>query len=541
MKRLTPAMEQYLKIKEGCKDAILFFRMGDFYEMFFEDAKLAAGILGIALTSRDKGRNIPMCGIPYHSVSPYIAKLVKEGHKVALCEQMEDPKDADGVVERGVVRVITPGTAIEDELLEVKANNYIAAATLNGKKAGFAYMDITTGEFRVTELEGLQALKDEILRIGPSELLLPEGADISKGGAEDAILLVKNTTYLDSYDFYDNTSLERMREHFEVSSLDGFGLKDFSEGLSAAGALLFYAKKTQKNAIRHIKRCSPYWTGNFLVMDHSTRRNLEIFENARTLGKEGTLLSLLDRTRTPMGGRKLKNWLLFPLLDTKEIEKRLLSVEELLEKRVERREVERVLSSIHDMERLSGKVSIGVCGPKDLVSLRESLERTNELKERLGNFSSVLLVDINRRLDCVPEAASLIEASLKADPPHTIKDGGFMKEGFSGELDALRELAGGGKEWIARLESEERKRTRINTLKVGYNRVFGYYIEVTNPNLKNIPSDYIRKQTLANAERFVTPELKEWELKILNAEEKARALEGNLFRELTEEVSRKTG
>lgn len=544
MERLTPAMQQYLEIKADYRDAILFFRIGDFYEMFFDDARLASGILGIALTSRDRGRKIPMCGVPYHAAGPYIAKLVKEGYKVALCEQTEDAEDAEGVVERAVMRVVTPGTVLEEELLDVKSNNYIAAATWNGKTAGFACMDITTGEFRAAELDCLESLHDEIKRIGPSELLIAEGgsgveadwmglnAEEPEGGG-----LVKNITRLSPYDFLHDISLERLCAHFGVSSVEGFGLGEMKEGVRAAGALLFYAKKTQKKGISHIKRCAPYWPGNFLVMDHATRRNLEIFENTRTLGREGTLLGLLDRTRTPMGGRKLRNWLLFPLLDTGEIKERLLAVEELIGDRVGKRGIEGALSQIRDMERLSARVAVGLAGPKDLVSLKESLEKAGALKGLLKGFSSRLLTEAAGRLDGVPEVTSLIEAALSHNPPHTVKDGGFIREGFSKELDEFRRLASGGKEWLARLEAGERERTAISTLKVGYNRVFGYYIEVTNPNLKNIPRDYIRKQTLVNAERFVTPELKEWESKILTAEERAKTLEGKLFLELTEKVS----
>ncbi len=548
MERLTPAMRQYFEIKAEHEDAILFFRMGDFYEMFYEDAKLASGILGIALTSRDKQRRIPMCGVPYHSASSYISKLVREGHKVAICEQVEDASAAKGIVRRAVTRIITPGTAVEDELLESKSNNYIAAASVaQGASArastccGFAYMDVTTGEFRVTDLEGIDALMDELKRVQPSELVLPES--LSRLPLLNGYLSnsnnssIKNTTSLGDYDFLHGVALDRLLEHFGVTSLDGFGCGGMKEGIKAAGALLHYVREVQKAGLQHVKRCIPYYPKSFLVIDHSTRRNLEILENARTLERKGSLLDLLDRTRTSMGARMLRNWLTYPLVDVEQIRGRLDSVEELLCDRMKREEIKRVLAGIYDLERLTGKVSIGVAGPRDLVSLAESLESVAVLKACMEGFLSQRLSHIAHSLDAVPEVTDLIKRSISDSPPAVTRDGGFIRKGYSKELDELRAVSSGGKDWLARLEADERRRSGIQNLKVRYNKVFGYYIEVTKTNLANIPSDYIRKQTLVNAERFITPELKEWEARILNAEEKSRELELRLFGEITAEVS----
>jgi DNA mismatch repair protein MutS len=546
MKDLTPAMRQYVEIKDKHSDAILFFRMGDFYEMFFDDAKLASRILGIALTSRDKERDIPMCGIPYHSAKNYIARLVKEGYKVALCEQIEDPDQANGIVERAVARVITPGIALDEDLLDSKSNNFIAAASWNSNTAGFAYMDVTTGQFEITDLPDRSTLYDEIKRINPSELLLQGPSDqgtsvqdlSSRKPSEE--FPVRNITYLGGYDFQYRVAEERLKKHFDVSSLDGFGLGEMTEGLRAAGALLYYVKQTQKADLNHVRRCRPYYPRSFLVMDHSTRINLAVMQNIRAGDRSGTLLRLLDRTNTAMGGRRLRAWLTYPLVDTVKIKRRLDAVEELMENKEGRMDIEEVLSGVYDLERLIGRISLKVAGPRDLVSLKVSLKKIPYLKQILEKFTSRMIGEIGSKLDSADEAVSLIDASISDLPPATTREGGIIKEGYSKELDELRAIGSGGKDWIAKLESGERARTGINTLKVGYNKVFGYYIEVTKTNLPQVPSDYIRKQTLVNAERFITPALKEWEAKILTAEEKAQWLEVKLFKEVTDEVARST-
>jgi DNA mismatch repair protein MutS len=546
LKYLTPAMRQYVEIKNQHRDAILFFRMGDFYEMFFDDAKLASRILGIALTSRDKERDIPMCGIPYHSAKNYIARLVREGYKVAICEQLEDPDQAKGIVERAVTRVITPGIALDEDLLDSKTNNFIAAASWKTNGAGFAYMDVTTGDFEITDLPDRSSLYEEIKRVNPSELLLPGPAgqrtsvrDLSDREPLEE-LPVKNITYLGKYDFQFQVAVERLTKHFNISSLDGFGLSDLTEGVRAAGALLYYVKHTQRADLNHIKRCTPYYPQSFLVMDHSTRINLELMQNIRTAERSCTLLELLDRTSTAMGGRRLRAWLTYPLVDTSEIKRRLDAVEELIDKKEDRMDIEEVLSGVYDLERLIGRVSLKVAGPRDLVSLKVSLKKIPGLKEILKNFKSPIMEETMLSLDAAKEAVSLIDASIMDSPPATTREGGIIEDGYSKELDELRAIGSGGKDWIARLERAERARTGINTLKVGYNKVFGYYIEVTKANLSQVPADYIRKQTLVNAERFITPALKEWEAKILTAEERAQELELKLFKEVTDEVARYT-
>ncbi len=532
MKNVTPAMRQYLEIKAQNSDAILFFRMGDFYEMFFDDAKLASRVLGITLTSRDKGRDIPMCGVPYHAAMPYIAKLVREGHKVAICEQVEDPLDAGGIVERAVVKVITPGVAFEDELLDPGTNNFIASVFLNGGKCGFSYMDASTGEFRLTELPG-GSIEDEIGRIRPLELLVQDSLRDSFNGIGSIKI-----TAMPKFDFDYHVSIERLKKHFGTQSLDGFGCTGMVEGTRAAGALLNYIKETRKAPLQHVKKCTPYHTHNYLMMDHSTRRNLEIIESSRTGGKEGSLLGLLDRTRTAMGSRKLKSWLLYPLKESSRIEARLDAVSGLVDDREARSFIQELLSEVYDIERLIVRVSLGSASPRDMVSLKHSLGKVPGLREILGNFKSTLLRELYSSIDCVDEAARIIDSAISDPAPAFVKDGGVIKEGYSAELDTLREIGSGGKDWIAKLEAGEKVKTGINSLKVGYNRVFGYYIEITRSNLSNVPADYIRKQTLVNAERFITPELKEWEEKILTAEEKAEELEAGLFSQIRDEVSK---
>ena len=532
-KDLTPAMRQYISIKENYRDCILFFRMGDFYEMFFDDAKIASRLLGIALTSRDREREIPMCGVPYHSAGGYIARLVREGYKVAICEQVEDPQTAKGIVERAVTRVITPGITLDEELLEAKSNNFIASALWDGRTTGFAYMDVSTGEFMVTELPDINSLFDEVRRIGPMELLVQESSEIP----EEINPCVKKVSFLSRYDFDHQVAFERLTGHFGVATLDGFGLDGFTEGIRVAGALLQYVKETQKGELSHVKRCTPYHTGDYLVIDYTTRRNLEITENIRTGDKKGTLLELLDRTKTAMGGRRLRRWLKHPLKDKKRIERRLDAVEELLEKRDVRYDIQRIFNDVCDLERLAGRISMGIANPRDLVSLKDSLRGIPPLRELLRGCESELLSSISTSLDSVDEAVEMIEGAIVDNPPVSIRDGGIIKDGYSRELDDLRRQGSGGKEWIAGLEARERKRTGIGSLKIGYNKVFGYYIEVTRSNLSSIPQDYIRKQTLVNAERFVTPELKDWEEKVLSCEERARELETTLFTGIRDRLS----
>jgi len=536
MKNLTPAMRQYLEIKAENKDSIIFFRMGDFYEMFFEDARVASRVLGIALTSRDKEREIPMCGVPYHAASTYIAKLVGLGHKVAVCEQTTAPGEGK-LIERAVARVITPGVAFDSELLDPKTNNYIAAACVSGRGCGFAYMDATTGEFRLTELSGPASLQDELRRVRPLELLVPEDSASGGGNAVDEAF-VRKVTPLANYDFDYKGALKRLSDHFSTAGLDGFGCAELTNATRAAGALLGYIKHTQRAPLVHVTRCVPYHTGDYLIIDAHSRRNLEIMTNIRSGTKEGTLLGLLDRTRTAMGGRRLKNWLLHPLKDAAAITGRLDAIEELIEGRESRGGVQELLEGVYDLERLIVRVTLGVAGPRDLVSLRDSLRKIPKIKDILESFSSIELTAASAALDPVMEAANAIEEAIVDDPPLTVRDGGVIREGYSPTLEELRSIGSGGKDWIAALEAAERARTGINSLKIGYNRVFGYYIEVSRlKNLSGVPEDYIRKQTLVNAERYITPALKEQEEKILTAEERARELESSLYADVIREIT----
>ncbi|MCL4872657.1 DNA mismatch repair protein MutS [bacterium] len=527
----TPAMRQYLEIKALHPDSVLFFRMGDFYEMFFEDAKLASSILGIALTSRDRDREIPMCGVPYHAAASYIARLVREGHKVAVCEQTTDPAESKGIVERAVTRVITPGIALDDELLDPKANNFIAAAYADGKASGFAYMDVSTGEFRLTTISGAHPLIEEIRRLRPLELVVPEGSREAFAFPDSP---VKKVTAIEARRFSLSDAEARLNAHFGTATLDGFGCANMPQAVMAAGVLLEYIRSSQKAELRHARRPEPYFTDDFLVLDSSTRRNLEITRNMKSGGREATLLSVLDNTKTAMGGRRLKSWLLHPLKDAGAIRRRLDAVEELIRNREVRSALSESLSRVHDLERLTARLSLGAAGPRDLASLRESLRTIPEINDSLRPFSSSLLKELS--LDEVAGAAEAIGRAISENPPHSVKDGGVIREGYSAELDELRRIGSGGKDWIASLEAKERARTGIGSLKIGYNRVFGYYIEVTRTNLSSVPADYIRKQTLVNAERFITPELKEWEEKILTAEERALKLEAALFASLAEEL-----
>ncbi len=528
MEKLTPAMKQYLDIKERYMDAIIFFRMGDFYEMFFEDAELASRLLGITLTSRDRGKEngIPMCGVPYHSAAGYVSRLVKEGHKVAICEQVEDPKTAKGIVKREVVRVVTPGIALDENLLDSKSNNFIAAISLGGNSVGMAYMDVTTGDFRLAEFHDIESLLEEINKIEPSELILHEGM---KGKQELKSMPDCKITTIPVHEFDHDAASRRIMEHFNVASLEGMGCFAMYEGTRAAGAILFYVAETQFSSLRHVKRLIPLYPHNYMVVDIATKRNLEIMRSLRDGSKKGTLLALLDKTKTSAGGRKLKEWLNYPLMDIDEIGRRQDSIGEMLEDRTLRDEIQARLAKVYDLERLVCRVAMGVANPRDLVALKASLVEVPKIKDLLKDCGSILLRGIHLELDDLHEVVHLISSAIIDSPPPNVREGGVIKKGFNRELDELRSVSSGGKEWIAQLEAKERVRTGIGSLKIAYNKVFGYYIEVTKVNLAGIPADYVRKQTLTNAERFVTPELKEWEDRVLGAEEKALNLESLLL------------
>ncbi len=526
-------MTQYNAVKAQHRDAVVFFRMGDFFEMFYEDARIGAKVLGITLTSRGHGKagDVPLAGFPHHALEGYLVKMVRAGHRVAICEQVEDPKLAKGIVKREVIRVVTPGTAVEDNLLESSRNNYLSAISFRDDLCGLASADVSTGDFFVTECS-VRNLLEEIQSIGPAEILISDEftdqlKDLLKRDPTPPVL-TKQPGWL----FRRDSGFEILTRHFGTASLKGFGCDDLDAGLAAAGVVLNYFQETQKVELAHIRRLVRYQDDTFMHLDAATRRNLELTSALMSGQREGTLLSVIDRTRTPMGGRTLASWLRRPLNRVEPIRARLDSVAELAEAHDIRGSLVRRLRETGDFERLITKVVTLRATPRDLDALRRSLETVPDVAEDMSAFSVAMLVEILDALDGCEEASNRIAEALTDDPPAQITSGGIIRPGYNAELDQLRELASSGKEWIARLQKTERERTGIPSLKVGYNRVFGYYIEVTKPHLAKVPQDYIRKQTLVNAERFITPELKEMEEKILHAEERLVALEQELFEDL---------
>ena len=517
-------MKQYLEIKRQYPDCILFFRMGDFYEMFFEDARTASRILEIALTSREKGERekVPMCGIPYHAASPYIAKLLQHGYKVAICEQVEDPRAARGIVRREVVRVITPGMAVEEESLGDE-NNYLMALCEEEGSYALGFLDLSTGDFKGCLLEGRELLEGEITKNSPREALLPAGMK-AMGKYLEKLFPWMLINYL-PVEYFDAQGVERFSEDSPPPPLQ-----------RAAGAILRYVLETQKVEPAHIRPLEVYRTEQYLILDETTQRNLELFSPLRGSGRKGSLLGVLDRTVTAMGRRRLRQWLAYPLRDLVEIGRRLEAVASLKETPLERDTLREILEGVSDIERLNARLALGRANPRELVALKESLERVPEIRERLLSFGSDLLQEIAQGLDPLEEVVQKIRERIVDDPPATVTEGGIIQDGYHQELDELRSISREGKGWIAKLEAEERRRTGIPSLKVGYNQVFGYYIEVTRPNLPLVPEDYVRKQTLKGAERFITPKLKEYERKVLGAEERIKALEYELFLRLREEL-----
>jgi DNA mismatch repair protein MutS len=526
MSNMTPMIKQYLEVKGKYPDAILFYRMGDFYEMFFEDAKLASKILDITLTSRDKNKegSVPLCGVPYHAASSYIQKLVDRGHKVAICEQMEDASQAKGLVRREVTRIVSPGMVLEDELLQPKANNFLMALVPGDARFGMAFLDASTGDFLAAEVNTTQSLTDEVMRMQPKEILLPESA-AGKAPVKQLMKLFPNALYtpLPEPVFEFDRSRERLKT-FGLSVPEGK-----AGALKAVGAILFYVQETQKAHPGHLSRLEFYRVHDYMVLDETTRKNLELFENLQTRARKGSLLEVLDDTATPMGARMLKRWMSFPLMDLKRINERLDSVEELKEKDLQRQKLREILSQGKDIERLTARVSLGVANARDLVALRSSLELLPEIKGLLSGLEGPTFRRHLDGLDGLPEIKDLLEKSIEDNPPATLKEGGLIKRGFDPALDRLREISHEGKKWIAELESKERLRTGIPSLKIRYNNVFGYYIEVTKPNLSAVPAHYMRKQTLTNAERFITQELQEYETQVLSAEEQKDNLEHQIF------------
>ncbi len=530
-------MTQYNAVKAQYHDAVVFFRMGDFYEMFYEDARIGAKILGITLTSRGHGKagDVPLAGFPYHALDGYMAKMIRAGYRVAICEQTEDPKLAKGIVKRDVIQVVTPGTVTEEKLLETGRNNFLSAVFLDGSLCGIASADVSTGEFIVTELETGRVL-EEIESIAPREILL---SDTQKNEVEglfrksSGIVFTKQDAWLFGREY----GYELLTRHFSVRSLKGFGCEELGPGICAAGAVLNYLKETQKNELSHIRSLHCYSHDEYMHLDQATRRNLEITAAMMSGSQEGTLRSIIDRTQTPMGGRTLTGWLNRPLNRLEPILERLDAVDEFYNEKDARRTLRERFKDISDLERLTTKVVTGKANPRDMKALARSLKNVPEITGDLSAMKSPVLVHIHGVLDPCEPVISRIDEALVEDPPQAMTDGGVIKEGYNAELDELRKLAFSGKDWIARLQKTERERTLISSLKVGFNRVFGYYIEITKPHLSKVPADYIRKQTLVNAERFITPELKEMEEKILNAEESLVGLEQKLFDELRTFVS----
>ena len=541
MAKTTPMMQQYLEIKSEYPDAILFFRLGDFYEMFMDDAVVAARVLDITLTSRNKGaaEEIPLCGVPFHSCQPYIAKLVQKGHKVAICEQVEDPKEAKGIVKRAWVRVVTPGLVVDTDTLDPRRNNYLMAL-FPGDDGGYGVscVDITTGEFRVTELPDPESTAGEILSRDPAEVLLPEGAsgDALAELLRDA-MPGRNINRLPDWAAAEDRARQMLLEAFPDSSMASFGCHDMPVAVRAAGMILHYLEETQKSSLSHLQPLQTYHVRDHMVLDDFTRRNLELTETLHDGGRRGSLLGVVDRTVTAMGARKLRHWLTHPLVDRQRIEERHAAVEELVGASLCRDALRRVLDEVHDLERLNGRIAMATGNAKDLVALRTSLEKLPQLLDLLAQVDDPLLTGLRETLDSLPDVAELIARAIVDDPPFVLREGGLIREGYQAELDELRSVSREGKGWIARLEQEEKARTGISTLKVRYNRVFGYYIEVTRSQLERVPEDYQRKQTLANAERYITPTLKEYEEKVLGAEDRVVEIEYDLFQQVRRQVA----
>lgn len=524
--KAVPIWRQYQRIKRAYPDCIVLFRLGDFYETFGEDAYTTSRELEITLTAREmgKGHRVPMAGIPYHALEGYLARLIKKGFKVAICEQLSDPSTSRGLVERDVVRVVTPGTVIEPSLLEQKANNYLASLVVEGDEAGLGYADITTGEFAVTQCPWPQALL-EVERLAPAEVLLPEGAQAPAG--------VSVATPLPPGAFDLEEATEHLKAHLGVLTLEPFGCADLPLAIRAAGAILFYLSRTQKGFLSLVTSLRTYSTAHHMPMDARTRRHLEVFQGGR-LGTGPSLLSVLDYTRTPMGGRHLRRWLAQPLLDLEELQRRLDCVEWLVNHPLERERLRGVLKEVSDLERLLNRVRAGLATPREVVGLRRSLEALPRLLDALGDappFSAV-----RQHMHPCQDVVALIARAIEEEPSTPVGEGGVIKAGFSSELDELRFAARNAREVLAGLEQKERERTGIASLKVGYNKVFGYYLEVSKPNLSKVPPHYIRRQTLTNGERFITPELKEYEALILNTQERIGELEPFLFRQVCQQL-----
>ncbi|KIH76811.1 DNA mismatch repair protein MutS [Geoalkalibacter ferrihydriticus] len=541
MSSSTPMMRQYLEIKSQHPDAILFFRLGDFYEMFMEDAVTASRVLGLTLTSRNKGavEQVPLCGIPYHSSQGYIARLVDNGFKVAICEQVEDPREAKGIVKREVVQVVTPGLVVDSENLQPKENNFLLALAAGEQELyGLSCVDITTGAFRVTECRGLDELRSEIISLNPREILVSaDGISESLSTQLQSVLAERLVNRLPEWVFEEDRARRLLHDFFAVSNLQGFGCEHLVVGVRAAGAVLHYLQQTRQGGLEHIRSLAPYACADYLILDAATRRNLELTATQGEGRKKGSLLGVMDRTLTAMGGRKLRHWINYPLNVAVQIRARLQAVGELREKSLLREDLRECLDGVYDLERLGARIAMAGAGAKDLAALRVSLGKVPGILALFSDLEAPLLCQLGQVIDPLEDVRDLIAEALVDDPPFVLREGGLIRDGFSAELDDLRLISREGKGWIVRLEQQERERTGIGSLKVRYNKVFGYYIEITRTHLARVPEDYQRKQTLVNAERFITPALKEYEDKVLGAEERIQALEYDLFQEVRQQVA----
>ena len=539
MAALTPMMQQYMAIKEQYKDCILFYRLGDFYEMFYDDALTASRELEITLTGKNCGQEerAPMCGVPYHAVDAYLNKLVAKGYKVAICEQAEDPKQAKGIVKREVIRIVTPGTNLSQQALDEGRNNYLMCLVYDNNQFGLAITDISTGDFYTTEVATLKELYDEIHRFSPSEIICNDSFYMSGASLDDfKDRLHVSVSTLDTWYMDEAVSVQKIKEHFKVASLDGLGLADFPSGTLAVGALLLYLYETQKNTLDNLTKITPYRSGGYMIIDSATNRNLELIETLREKQKKGSLLWVLDKTKTAMGARLMRNWIEQPLIEKKKITARQDAVEELYNDMITREEIREYLNAVYDLERLVTRISYRTANPRDLIAFKTSLGMIPPVKQLLSQAKSAELKEIDERMDCLEDIYDLIEKSIQDEPPIMIREGGMIKEGYNEDVDKFRLSRTEGKTWLAELEAREKEKTGIKNLRVRYNKVFGYYLEVTNSYKELVPEDWTRKQTLANAERYITPELKELEDMILGAEDKLAALEYDLYCEVRDSI-----
>ena len=541
MAEYSPMMQHYLQTKEEYPDCILFYRLGDFYEMFFEDAKIVSRELELTLTGKSCGQEerAPMCGVPFHAYESYMNRLVAKGYKVAICEQMEDPKQAKGMVRREVIRVVTPGTNVNEQALDEGKNNYIMCIVSLSDQFGVATADVTTGDFFVTEVDSKRRLLDEIYKFSPTEVVCNEALFMSGLDIDDLKNRVGIVLYSLEHWYFDDSLCENtLKEHFRVNSLEGLGLADLECGMIASGSLLKYLYETQKNSLEQISAIHPYTTGKFMVLDSSTRRNLELVETLREKAKRGSLLWVLDKTKTAMGARMLRSFVEQPLIEKEEIEGRLDAIEELMQRAIDREELREYLNPVYDLERLLTRITYQSANPRDLTAFKSSIGMIPHIRGILLELQSKEIQGICEDMDTLEDLYTLIDAAIEEEPPITVREGGIIKDGYHEEIDRLREAKSQGKNWLAELEAKEREKTGIKNLKIKFNKVFGYYLEVTNSFKDLVPDYYTRKQTLTNAERYITPELKEMEDMILGAEDKLVQLEYELFRELREQIAK---